>query len=71
VPIFRGILDDVTALEGPKALDKKVDALADQYDTAVDDIQADPVAAFAGEEDPFAPLDKKARRLGLKACAQS
>jgi len=69
VPIFRGVLDDVEALEGPAALDKKVDALLDEYRDVLDGIEADPLGAFA-EDNPFAKVDKKAGKLGLKVCAQ-
>jgi hypothetical protein len=70
-PIFRGALDDLEALEGPAALDKKVDALVDKYRDVVDDVEADPQRLFQEDSpDPFAKLDRKAKQLGLKVCAQ-
>ncbi len=70
IPVFRGALDDIEALEGPSTLDKKVDKLVDEYRAVVDDIEEDPVGSFEGK-DPFTKVDKKAKKLGLKQCAQS
>lgn len=71
VPIFRGALDDLEALKGPAALDKKVDALVDKYRDVVDDVEADPQGLFKEDApDPFAKLDRKAKQLGLKVCAE-
>ena len=72
VPIFRQGLDDLEALEGPSALDKKVDKLVDQYRDAIDAVEADPASAF-DEDGPevFRKPDKQAKKLGLKECAQN
>ena len=70
VPIFRTVLGEIEALEGPPALDTKVDALVAKYQAKLDEIEADPASAF-GDADPFKKLDKQSRKLGLKTCAQS
>jgi hypothetical protein len=72
VPIFRTVLGAIEELEGPPALDKKVDALTADYEQVLEEIEADPEIAF-GEDvpDPFKALDKRARKLGLKTCAQA
>jgi hypothetical protein len=71
VPIFRTALGAVEELEGPPALDKKVDSLVADYEEVLEEIEADPEVAF-GEDapDPFKALDKRAKKLGLKSCAQ-
>lgn len=70
LPIFRGLLDDIEDLDGPKSLEKKVDKLVDQYRDIADEIEEDPEIAFTGEDDPFAKADKQAAKLGLDDCAQ-
>jgi hypothetical protein len=72
LPIFRQVLDDIEDLDGPKALEKKVGKLVDGYRDVADEIEEDPAVVFSADaEDPFAKLDKQARKLGLKKCAQS
>ena len=72
IPIFSKALDDVEALEGPPALDKKVDKLLDQYRAVVEKIDADPSIVFSeNSQDPFAKLDKQAKKLGLQQCGQN
>ena len=66
VPIYRTEFDDIEALEGPTRLDKKVGLLLDKYRDVVDDIASDP--KILSGNDPFAPLNKKMKQLGLKAC---
>jgi hypothetical protein len=69
LPILRQMLDDIEDLDGPKALKKKVDKLVDGYRDVADQIEEDPAVVFSADaEDPFAKLDKKARKLGLDDC---
>jgi hypothetical protein len=70
IPIFRGALGEIEALEGPASLEKKVDKGLDQYNTVVDGIEADPQSAFGGGPDPFVKADKLAVKVGLKQCTQ-
>lgn len=70
VPIFRKGLDDIDALEGPSALDKKIGKVLAAYSDVLDKIEADPKGAF-GKSDPFAKVDKLARKAGIKECVQS
>jgi hypothetical protein len=72
LPIFRQMLDDIADLDGPKALEKKVDKLVDGYRDVADQIEEDPAVVFSADaEDPFVKLDKKARKLGLDDCVQT
>jgi hypothetical protein len=72
LPIFRQMLDDIEDLDGPKALENKVGKLVDGYRDVADEIEEDPAVVFSADaEDPFAKLDKQARKLGLRKCAQS
>jgi hypothetical protein len=72
VAIFRGAATDVEALQGPAALEQKVDTFLDRFNAVVDEFEADPQSAFAEELSgyPFAKPDKLARRIGLTECAQ-
>ncbi|HUF84930.1 MAG TPA: hypothetical protein VMQ81_10105 [Acidimicrobiia bacterium] len=70
IPVFREAIDDIGGLEGPSALERKVDKLLDQYSEVVDEIEDDPQGAFESDEDPFEAADKRARKLGLRRCAQ-
>ncbi len=70
VPIFRKGLDDIDALEGPAAVDKKVGKVLAAYNDALDKVEADPRGAFS-KKNPFAKADKAARKAGIKDCAQS
>jgi hypothetical protein len=71
VPIFDQALDDIDALEGPAALDKKVGKVLDEYRSITAEVQADPSIAFSPDSpDPFVEVDKKAKKIGLKACGQ-
>jgi len=70
-PIFRAALDEISALEGPSAYQKKVDKLLDQYNKVVDVVEEDPVSSFSEDgPDPFAKPNKQAKKLGLKQCVQ-
>lgn len=72
LPIFRQMLDDIEDLDGPKTLEKKVGKLVDGYRDVADEIEEDPAVVFSADaEDPFTKLDKQARKLGLRKCAQS
>lgn len=72
LPIFRQMLDDIGDLDGPKALDKKVDKLVDGYRDVADEIEDDPAVVFSADaKDPFKKLDKQAKKLGLTECAQT
>ena len=66
VPIYRAEFDEIEALRGPRSLEKKVGVLLDKYRDVVDDVASDPT--ILSGSDPFAPLNKKMKRLGLKAC---
>lgn len=68
-PIARKAVASVEALNEPQALRSTVKKLAAAISQAVTEIETRPVAAFNYEHDPFAKVNKIARKLGLKACA--
>jgi hypothetical protein len=72
IEILGGAATDVEALQGPAALEEKVDAFLDRFNAVVDKFETDPQSAFAEELSgyPFAKPDKIARRIGLKECVQ-
>lgn len=72
VEIFEGAATDVEALQGPAALERKVDTFLERFNAVVDEFEADPQSAFAEELSgyPFAKPDKLARKVGLKECVQ-
>lgn len=67
-PVFQAALAEIDALEGPRALEQKVQKLIEQYTAVLEDVVADPQQLLTEEDDPFERLDKRARKLGLKAC---
>lgn len=68
-PIARRTIATIDALNEPQALRSTAKKLAAATSEAVTEIETDPVAAFSYEHDPFAKVNKIARKLGLKACA--
>lgn len=67
-----GSATDIETLQGPAALEQKVDTFLDRFNAVVDEFEADPQAAFAEELSgyPFAKPDKLARKIGLNECVQ-
>jgi hypothetical protein len=65
LPSFRRSLAELDALDGPDALERRLDKVVAAYATAAQGIEADPVAFY---EDPgellFRP-DTLARRIGV------
>jgi len=68
-PIARKAIASINALNEPQALKSTVKKLVAATSEAVEEIETDPVAAFSYEHDPFSKVNKIARKLGLKACA--
>jgi hypothetical protein len=68
-PIAREAIATIDALNEPQALRSTVKKFKAATSEAVGEIETDPVAAFSYEHDPFAKVNKIAKRLGLKACA--
>jgi hypothetical protein len=68
-PIVRKAIATIAALNEPKALRSTVKKFKAATSQAVTEIATDPVAAFDYEHDPFAKVNRIAKKLGLKACA--
>jgi hypothetical protein len=60
-------LDDLRALEPPKADEAQVDAIFDEAQASLDELRANP--ALLTEDKGFEETDRLARAYGLTACA--
>lgn len=69
VPVIDDAVSEIVALDEPVKLRKGVKQFAAAVEDTLTTIQADPSAAFLGDEDPFAKANKVARKLGLTVCA--
>jgi hypothetical protein len=69
VPIVEDAVASIDALNEPKALKSNLRKFKAEVKKTLTAIEADPQGIFAGSNDPFAKVDKYARKLGLKACA--
>lgn len=70
VPIFRKTLRRLDALEGPPALEKKLDEVIELYHAALVGIEADPQAFIAEPGELLAKPEHRARKIGLE-CGDS
>jgi len=71
VPILRGAIADIDALEPPTKDAQRVQKIINAFTETIDAVEADP-SIFAGRadgEDPFEKPSKLARKYGLKRCA--
>ena len=72
LPILRGQIDDLRALDPPNENAQAYEDLYDELEDATDNIEQmatdDPEALFNSEEDPFADVSAKAGDLGLTTC---
>jgi hypothetical protein len=69
VPIVEDAVSSIDALNEPKSLKSNLKKFKAEVNKALTAIEADPQGVFAGNNDPFKKVDKYARKLGLKACA--
>lgn len=69
VPEIEGAVTSIDTLAEPAALKKDIKSFKAAVAKALSALEADPATGFGGGNDPFAKVDKIARRLGLKACA--
>jgi hypothetical protein len=70
VPSFRRTLARLAALDGPAALEKKLDKVLAVYATAIKGAQADPQAFFDEPGELLAKPEHMARRMGIE-CGDS
>lgn len=68
-PAIEDAVTSIDALAEPKALKKDVKSFKAAVSKALTSLEADPATGFGGGTNPFAKVDKIAKRLGLKACA--
>lgn len=70
---FTQVINDgvasIQALEEPASFKKNVKKFAAAVKVVLTKIEADPTVIFNEKSDPFAKVDKVARKLGLKTCA--
>ena len=69
VPVIEDAVSSIVALDEPAKLRKGVKQFAAAVEETLATIEADPSAAFLGDQDPFLEVSKIARKLGLKVCA--
>jgi hypothetical protein len=68
VPVLRAGIEEIGALEPPRADRKKVDKILKAYTEQTNALEVDP-NALATVEDLSNKADKLAKKYGLKACA--
>jgi hypothetical protein len=73
-PNVRQQINGIDDLKPPKDLEARVDQLVSDARAALDklkeEVNKDPSAALDNENDPFAPVNKKATEIGLTTCAE-
>lgn len=69
VPVIEDGVASIDALNEPKSLKSGVKKFKVAVTEALATIEADPVGVLSGDTDPFAKVNKVARKIGLKACA--
>ena len=69
VPVINDAIASIDALDEPKSLKSDVRKFKAAARAAVAAVEADPTSAFTGQRDPFAKVDKIAKKLGPKECA--
>lgn len=68
VPNIRQQIDDIRALGFPAGEEDTIDGLLSDAETALDEVEADPAAAFLGATDPFAEVTAELDAYGLTEC---
>ena len=71
VTVSRSQFDDIEALDAPASIEDDVDAMLAEGRAATDVAEAQGVAFFANEDDPWAKAGEMAADLGLDACSPS
>ena len=68
IPNIRGQLADIRDLGFPEADADELEAIFDQADTIVDEVEEEPISITEGN--PFAPINPDLTEYGLETCAE-
>lgn len=68
LPPLREAAARLDKLGTPTGDEKKAEALVDALDKALDEIEEEPLDFAEAKSNPFAPVERLARELGLEVC---
>ncbi len=69
VPSIQEQIDSISALSAPEEIADDVNTFLDDAETALAEVEADPVQIIGGDEGPFGDVNRQAEALGLTRCA--
>ncbi len=70
VEAIQGQIDDIAALAPPEDMEQDVNALIDELQSSLDELEDQGAAALQSQENPFAESNEMAGDLGLDVCAE-
>jgi hypothetical protein len=68
IPNIQNQLDQLRELDPPEEDADEFNAILDEAQAALDELEQDPGAFVGGGEDPFAEVNQRAREFGLQDC---
>lgn len=69
LPSIQEQIDSISALSAPEEIADDVDTFLEDAETALAEVEADPVQIIAGDGGPFDDVNRQAEALGLTRCA--
>lgn len=70
VVAIQGQIDDISALRPPEDIEEDVDAMVDELQSSLDEVEDAGAEALQSQENPFADANEMAGDLGLTVCAE-
>ena len=70
VPPLREAAESLEELGAPAGEEKKAEAFIDALEKALDEIEAKPLEFAEAKSAPFTPVERQAKKLGLKTCGR-
>ena len=68
VPSLRDQAESIRALTPPEGDEDEINAMLDDLDSAIDQVEEDPSLIAAGDAGPFADVNEEAQDYGLEEC---
>jgi hypothetical protein len=70
IPQIRKQVEGLRALGAPSGEEAKVNALLDDVETALEEVEEDPSLLSGEKSEPFEDVNKEARAVGLTTCGE-
>jgi hypothetical protein len=70
IPQIRNQVEGLRALGAPSGEEEKVNALLDNAESALDEVEEDPSLLSGQKSEPFEDVNKEARAVGLTTCGE-